>query len=328
MKEIIKLCLCSIGFSASAVCHAAAVMGASAGYSEYPQYNNVGGSLGGKVFAGYHFDEWPMLVELSYLDTGNHRVDALFLDPAFPRLGGYIGFKGLDASVGFIPVKNPATGASVWIKGGYYNGDAGLKVDGFTGKGTEISTGASLGVGGDWMFKPGLGLRYEYELLFKVKDFSGDNLNGKSNVSLLTLGLVFGFPGNSAPTAVSTAAPESRSAPAITAGPAAAEELPGPAAIPAETPPPPEPISVNPQPQTNAPSPAGAPGAAGAALAHAGAAVRDRPTLNGPVAKTLAADTQVQLISKTRNATGVWWYVKVDNLNGWVRETELQLNLR
>src|SRR3546814_1356134 len=50
-------------------------VGGSALYANRPGYDDVDGSFGGKVFAGYRFAPFPLFIEASYLNTGNADVD-------------------------------------------------------------------------------------------------------------------------------------------------------------------------------------------------------------------------------------------------------------
>lgn len=98
-------------------------------------------------------------------------------------------------------------------------------------------------------------------------------------------------------------------------------EAPVPAA-PAEPPPassPTAPPLVAPTP----PRPAGlAPG--GVAHVRAATALRGRPMQDAPGLTPLEAGAAVQLVSSTRNLTGIWWYVNSGTETGWLPESALR----
>src|SRR3546814_17649324 len=53
-------------------------VGGSALYANRPGYDDVDGSFGGKVFAGYRFAPFPLFIEARYLNTGNADVDPCY----------------------------------------------------------------------------------------------------------------------------------------------------------------------------------------------------------------------------------------------------------
>ena len=102
---------------------------------------------------------------------------------------------GTQFGVGYRAELNPATGSSFFFKGGFYNTDTELSdPNGFTiyGPGTaeESGSGLYLGLGGDWMFVPTFGLRFDLEGLLGVKDFVDDK-----NVTVFSVGPVIKFGG-------------------------------------------------------------------------------------------------------------------------------------
>src|SRR3546814_18947978 len=85
-------------------------VGGSALYANRPGYDDVDGSFGGKVFAGYRFAPFPLFIEASYLNTGNADVD--------PGFGGdderiKLSFSGYTIGAGyFLPLSS--YGYGVW----------------------------------------------------------------------------------------------------------------------------------------------------------------------------------------------------------------------
>ena len=100
-------------------------MGATTGYADFPQYRDAAAgtrlkpALGSELFAGYEFEQQPLLLEFSYLDMGAHDL----------RRGsenlGYVEFKALNAALGYAPFKTSLLGTplSAWAKLGYYYGE-------------------------------------------------------------------------------------------------------------------------------------------------------------------------------------------------------------
>lgn len=161
--------------------------GASGLYANRPGYDDVDGSYGGKVFAGYRFAPFPLFIEASYLNTGNADVD--------PGYGGdderiRLNFSGYTIGAGyFLPLTS--YGSGVWVRASYYDGDSKEKTpdDPLVGSRKLSTSGASFAVGGDWKFNPWTGIRFEYENLIEPDDFA-DN----ESIGIFSLGVVFDFP--------------------------------------------------------------------------------------------------------------------------------------
>ncbi len=295
MSKAIKAAMVTAGALLSLSAQAGGVMGAGVGYADDLRHDNASGfksqgTLGGTFYAGYRFEQLPLLAELSYLDMGSHRLT----DSQNSDHVGEFGFKGVNASVG-VPLRIGRM-VTTWIKAGYYNGNSDVRIDGLAaplGSGIETrfthkSTGASAGLGADFMLSPMLGLRFDYQVLFEARDFTGGDLEGKSHLSLASVGLTLAF-GGGQPRATPVAEHTYTGMPAAAA--------PTPAAV--------VPVAVQ-----------------GPAVL-AGTVVRARPTLDAGASATMASETSVQLMSKTENSTGTWWYVKSGDVQGWVQDSQV-----
>lgn len=293
MNNAIRAGVVMLGALACLPAQAGGVIGAGVGYADDLRHDNYSGfksqgALGGTFYAGYRFERLPLMAELSYLDMGQHRLT----DASDGSHVGSFGFKGVNASVGVPLHLGPVV---TWLKGGYYNGDSDLRVDGFAaplGDGIETrftrkSTGASAGLGADLMLTSVLGLRFDYQVLFEAHDFTGGDGKGKSHLSLASVGLTLAFGSDGA-----------RSAPAAvyssTGMPAAAAPVPMTVSVPVKGP-----------------------------AVLAGTVIRARPTLDAGASATLVSETPVQLVSKTENSTGTWWYVKAGDVQGWVQDAQV-----
>lgn len=271
-------------------------VGAAGAYVERPQYSDVDGTFGGKVFAGYRFSPAPIFVEASYLDAG--KADISSVD------GVTLGFKGYTVGGGYFGTLSPL-GSGAWLRASFYSGKSKLedKFGTLFGGGTieQDSNGLSIAVGAQWKPAEWFGLRAEYESLIGAKDFSDDK-----NIGLLSLGVVFEFgqePGaRRAATAYSPPPPAGSgaiAAPPVQAPPAA------PSPVPAAAP--------------SVPSaPVAAPSAAGQSLA-ADTPLKVQPRAASQTQLVLPAGSAVQASRPLSNNEGSWYYV-VDGAghSGWV----------
>lgn len=166
-------------------------IGGSGIYADRPGYDDVDGSWGGKVFAGYRFAPFPLFIEASYLNTGDADVD-----PGYDDSGHYddsrikLNFSGYTIGVGyFLPLTR--YGSGVYVRGSYYSGDVKKKTpDNPTLSSEKQSTsGGSVAVGGDWKFNPWVGMRFEYENLIEPDDFKDDE-----SIGLWSVGFIIDFP--------------------------------------------------------------------------------------------------------------------------------------
>ncbi|NGY06164.1 outer membrane beta-barrel protein [Solimonas terrae] len=161
-------------------------VGASGLYANRPGYDDVNGSFGGKVFAGYRFAPFPLFLEASYLNTGDADVDPGY--DGNDRLK--LNFSGYTIGAGvFWPLDS--FGSGLWLRGSYYDGDTKLKTpdDPQSGSSKLSTSGGSFAVGADWKFSPWTGVRFEYEDLIEPEDFA-DN----ESIGMFSLGVIFDFP--------------------------------------------------------------------------------------------------------------------------------------
>lgn len=329
----------SWGLAAGAMCLSTAVLagpyiGGSAMLGKR-DYVDVEDSTGWRALAGYRFETMPLFLEATYMNTGDADVD-----PAPPATVGLkLSYEGFQLGIGYGAVLSPL-GSMLWLKGGYYTGDAVGKAPrgsipgnlNLSGEIKESASGASLGLGGVWKVTPWLGLRADFETLFGVNDFALDE-----DLQLYSVGLVFEFPAakaapattftRSAPPAQS-AAPEA--APQISAAPEPAPEpVPQtPASVPAAQPVPAADTSPtaliaadSSAAESVAPAPAVAPAlASGAHRMRLLAAVpfRDSPKRDTAAKAMLPIGTVLTLRNRLTNADGDWWFVQTDADIGWI----------
>lgn len=280
MKSV-QLAACVICGLAPAVAAAEGFYGGgSALYVDRPEYHNVDSSAGGKAFFGFRFDDrLPLFVEASYLDTGKADIDPDYyvLDDTSLRFRGYTLGAGL-----FLPLTREGSG--VWLRGDYYGGDT--KVQDPLGSDTQSASGGGLGIGFNWKFNDWVGLRLEYQALFRVKDF-GDN----EDISILGAGLIFEFP--------------------------TARQRP---------PPPRQRRAAYPQPAGNPPprgSYEPAPPPASSALSErivVDSALKSQPRNGSATLATLPAGTVVTTDEHKDNIEGRWWFVQYERYSGWVAD--------
>lgn len=97
-------------------------LGGSAAFADY-DYSDIDRSTGMQLHFGYRAETLPLMIELSYLDTGEADIDVL---PG-ATAGTKLSFSGFQASLGyFAQLSN--LGSGFWLKGGFYSGDSEAKV--------------------------------------------------------------------------------------------------------------------------------------------------------------------------------------------------------
>lgn len=296
----------------SGVAVAGPYVGAAGTVSERSTYTDLDWAKGGKFFAGYRFDDSPLMVELAYVDAGGHRVD---------DTGGVeLEYSGLTASVGVF-AKVDDRGSGLWLTAGYYDGDS--EVPDVGAKESASGLAASLGFRlklNDWV-----GVQFGVDRLFSVKDFANDE-----DMTSYSAGLVFELPGASR----SVQRPQNPAykpayAPAYSPPPAPA---PVPAAELAPPPPPPpmpvaapaEPAPAAEAPTTLKPDLPGGQAAGGVRRTAQPTMLLRQPRPGAPVDGQVPADAEVQLLQRVPNANGVWWYVSFNGSSGWVSESALK----
>ena len=172
-------CVLFLGASMVNVAEAGVVLGASIGKSQF-DYTDVDDGSAKNFYIGYELDGSPMFFEAVKIDSGDADITSL-QDVTLNVSGTQIG-------LGYRGILNPVTGSGFFFKGGIYNTDT--EAAGPGGTVTEGGSGLYLGLGGDWMFAPKFGLRFDLEGLIGVNDFAEDN-----NVTLIMVGPVFRFGG-------------------------------------------------------------------------------------------------------------------------------------
>lgn len=153
------------------------VVGGAVGYSELSSYDDVDEALGWKGFAGYRASSVPVYAEIGYVNSGELEVDSLNVD---------LEFDGFTAAVGYRMVVDSYNGSDVVFKIGGYTLDT--EASGPGGSIEEDGSGLLVGIGGNWMFTPHLGLHADAQILFGVEDFANDE-----DLTLLTIGLMYAF---------------------------------------------------------------------------------------------------------------------------------------
>lgn len=287
----------------SGAASAGAYFGASGVLSERASYENVDRATGFNAFAGYRFDDLPLVVELAYLDAGDSDIN----DPEIS--GVTLGYSGFSATIGWYGALSP-NGSGFWLRGGYYTGDAEFTtefgIDGgdfFLPPGTyeDSSNGFTIGLGADWMLTDWFGLRFGLDGFLGMTDFQNDE-----TMTTYSLGIVLHLPsGGSAP----AGAPVFR----------APEPYMPPQAQPAPMPPA---ALVAEQPE---PAPAATPvpmaAVSGLSLLVVDAAVRSQPRMQAQTETMLPANQTVTARNRVSNAEGRWWFVQHENIRGWVPES-------
>jgi len=161
------------------VAEAGVVLGASIGKSQF-DYTDIDDGSAKNFYIGYELDDSPLFFELVSIDSGDADVTSL--------QDVTLNVSGTQVGLGYRGILNPSTGSGFFFKGGMYNTDT--EAAGPGGTIEEGGSGLYLGLGGDWMFVPNFGLRFDLEGLLGVKDFADNN-----NVTFIMVGPVFRFGG-------------------------------------------------------------------------------------------------------------------------------------
>jgi len=246
------------------------------------KFDNIKSGVGYSLSAGYSFDslKYPVFVEGSLYDSG-----ALKVKDADVKLR-YDGFQFF----GGVAYRLPSAPWVVWGKAGVYSLDQ--KASGLVSE-QEKGSGASLGLGADWLFHSQLGLRVEIETPFAVRSFN-DNGSGKTQLSVIKFGLVWRPSFGGSRVEAPAPPPEATVTTAVVA-PIVQAEAPKATAL------------ANGQ----------------SAIARSGTGIRAQPKTDSRLLSTLSADTVVTLNGSSSNSSGDWWYVKSAGLAGWVLASEL-----
>lgn len=157
--------------------HAEIVVGGGAGIAQLSGYSDVDDGFAWRGFIGYRASDFPLYLEAQYFET-----EELDFDNAD---GAGIEFDGYALAVGYRVVLGQF-GSDLVLKGGGYVQDSRVKADGASAK--DEAEGGLLGVGGNWMLTPRLGINFDVQFLFGVEDFARDE-----DLTIATVGLVYSF---------------------------------------------------------------------------------------------------------------------------------------
>ena len=250
------------------------------------KYDDVKNGTGFSLVGGYEVDEFglfPVFVEGSFYDSGKMKVE---------DTGGIeLTYKGYQVFGGVALKLAKDSGSRVWGKLGYYSLDG--KVSDGVDSAKEKLTGLSFGLGADWMFSEQLGARFEIEQPTKVKSIPGFNVDEKTALSIVKIGLVWRprFGGGSSSPSAASDEPTPYQAPLVAAVPATALVTP---------------FAVG-----------------GSARVAAGTPLRGQPKPDGTAIGNVPADTTVTLKGTNTGSYGEWWFVSGFGVQGWVLASAL-----
>ncbi|WP_157622695.1 outer membrane beta-barrel protein [Solimonas soli] len=269
-------------------------VGASGLKADRSDYSDVDPAYGGKAYLGYRFSPVPIMLEASYIDTGDADVDG----------GIKMNFSGYTLGAGYFLELTPK-GSGLWLRGAWYSGDTEIKVPagslpqdpGAYGTAKQSSDGGSLGLGLVWKLSDWFGLRLEYETLFGPKDFADDK-----DIGILSAGLMLEF-GHGGRTSSARRADVDYG---YVATPAPAPE---PAPVYAQPAPPPAPTPV----------PVPAPAASDTRAAQP-LPLKLQPRSDASTVVVLPAGAGYQSLQRIHNSEGDWSFVQYDGRRGWLHE--------
>lgn len=153
------------------------VVGGGAGVAQLSGYSDVDDGFAWRGFVGYRTSDIPLYLEAQYFET-----DTLDIDDAD---GVGLEFDGYALAVGYRLVFGEF-GSDLVLKGGGYVQDTRARAGGESFD--DDAEGGLLGVGGNWMFTPHLGINFDVQILFGVEDFARDE-----DLTIATVGLVYSF---------------------------------------------------------------------------------------------------------------------------------------
>ena len=159
--------------------------GASFGQTKIKDFDCTGTTscddkdTGMSIFGGYQFTK-NFAVEGGYTDLGKASQSAGGLSASFEASGFEI------SAVGIFPI-NPQW--SVYGKLGMFMWDLDVKTN-FGGNLSEDGTDLTYGIGVRWSFAKNLAAQLQWQ---RYKDIGDDATTGKSDVDMLSVGLLFRF---------------------------------------------------------------------------------------------------------------------------------------
>ena len=260
---------------------ASVYVGASGLGAYRPEYKNVDTSFGGKLYFGYRFDDLPIALEASYLDTGRADVwdEETYGD-------GRMRFRGETLGASYLWDLSPL-GSVLFARGALYHGDTKVKFD--TISGSKSSTGASLAFGGIWKINERFGLRFEYEHLFAAKD-----LDDNADIGAASVGLLFEFGHRGRASSVQAA-----NADRAAVAPVAEHDEVAPAPVFMS------PVAAQQQ---------------HALRASQQLEMTIRPRLGAALVVTIPSGAEYQRLEGVHNDEGSWGFVQYDRYRGWLFE--------
>tara|TARA_R110000787_G_scaffold201880_5_gene312629 strand:- start:630 stop:1184 length:555 start_codon:yes stop_codon:yes gene_type:complete len=158
--------------------HAEITAGGGIGFSQLSSYEDVDDGTAWRGFFGYRAASIPFYAEFQYLDSGELGIDDFF--------GVELQFDGFTAAAAYRMVVDSINGSDIIFKAGAYSLD--VEATGAGGSATDDGSGALIGIGGNWMFTPHLGLNLDAQILFGVEDLANEE-----DLTVVTIGLIYAF---------------------------------------------------------------------------------------------------------------------------------------
>lgn len=166
-----------LALGAQAPARAEVVVGGGVGVTQLSGYNDVDDAFAWRGFVGYRAPDIPLYLEAQYFETDELEVDGA------DDIG--LEFEGYALALGYRVVFGEF-GSDVVLKGGGYMQDTRAHVGGLSDE--DDADGGLLGVGGNWMLTPHLGINFDVQFLFGVEDYADDE-----DLTIATIGLVYSF---------------------------------------------------------------------------------------------------------------------------------------
>jgi hypothetical protein len=185
-RDLARATACVLVFAALplSVAQAGVAVGGGFGISQF-EYDNVDDGSARLLHIAYEVDESPLYFEFALVDSGDADItDSNSLT---------INVSGNQFGLGYRFVSNQETGTGFYLKGGFYSTDTEIsdpdgELCGVPCKLMDDNNGLYIGFGGDLMFNPSFGVRFDMQGLLGVEDFQEDN-----NVTVITIGPVIRF---------------------------------------------------------------------------------------------------------------------------------------
>ena len=153
------------------------VIGGGAGVAQLSGYNDVDDAFAWRGFIGYRAPDIPLYLEAQYFETDELEIEGE------DDVG--LEFDGFALAVGYRVVFGEF-GSDLVLKGGGYLQDTRAHVGDVDAQ--DDADGGLLGVGGNWMLTPRLGIHFDVQILFGAEDFARDE-----DLTIATVGLIYSF---------------------------------------------------------------------------------------------------------------------------------------